>query len=169
VSDLTLGRKKYAEVQGQVAAIRTRAEALRERATRLVDEDIEAYGVVARAMTLPRDTEEEKAQRRAAMQEALKGAAEPPLETMGVASDVLRLAGDLVKIGNRSAISDVGTAALAARAGYHAARLNVDANVASVHDVEWVSRMKRAVEALPPPDDVEREVLEVVETSIRGG
>jgi formiminotetrahydrofolate cyclodeaminase len=168
VSDLTLGRKKYADVQEEVAAIKTRSEALREQASRLVDEDIEAYGAVAHAMTLPRETEEEKAHRRAVMQDALKGAAVPPLGTMRVASEVLTLARELVKIGNRSAISDVGTAALGARAGYHAARLNVDANVASVRDPEWVAQVERDVAALPSPDDLEREVVAVVEEATSG-
>jgi formiminotetrahydrofolate cyclodeaminase len=168
VSDLTLGRKKYADVQEQVVAMRERAEALRRRATDLVNEDIEAYGEVARVMTLPRETDEQKEERRSAMQAALKGAAVPPLETMRVASDALRLAAELVRVGNRSAISDVGTAALAARAGYHAARLNVDANVAMVHDGDWVDGMQRELDGLPPLDALEEEVISAVEAAARG-
>jgi formiminotetrahydrofolate cyclodeaminase len=168
VSDLTLGRKKYADVQDKVAEIRGRAEALRRRASELVNEDIAAYGVVAEVMTMPRETEAQKTVRRDAMQAALKGAAIPPLETMRVASEVLDLSRRLVDIGNRSAISDVGTAALAARAGYHAARLNVDANVAMVNDPEWVARIERDLEAVPPPDDQAREVVELVAAASHG-
>jgi formiminotetrahydrofolate cyclodeaminase len=169
VSDLTIGKKKYADVQGQVTQVGEQAESLRARALSLVDEDIRAFEGVARAMTLPRETDEEKAERHRVMQSALKEAAIPPLETMAVAVDVVRLARDLVKIGNRSAISDVGTAALSARAGYHAARLNVWANASSVNDQVWLAEVQEKLAAISPPDDMEREVIAAVEDATGGG
>ena len=142
VANLTLGRKKYADAESRVLEIRAEAERLRDRATRLADEDAEAYGQVAGVLAMPRETDAQKAARRESMEAALKGAVEPPLATMAVAQDVLDLAADLMVIGNRSAISDVGTAAGAARAGYDAALLNVEINLASISDMEWTQSVR---------------------------
>src|SRR5206468_3798771 len=103
-------KKRYAEVEQQVKDIRATAEALRDVALQLVDEDSEAYGRVGAALGLPRASDYEKAERRRAVQAALKDAARPPLETARVSIGVLELAGELVAIGNTAAISDVGTA-----------------------------------------------------------
>jgi formiminotetrahydrofolate cyclodeaminase len=169
VTNLTTGRKRFAGVESSVQEIRKRAEALRDRAQLLIEEDIEAYGRVAAAMSLPRSDESERVARRAAIQDALQRAAVPPLATMRAASEVLDLARLLVGIGNPSAVSDVGSAAAAARAGYDSARLNVEINLASMDDQEWCDSLQREMAALPRSDDRERDVLAATEAVIRGG
>lgn len=168
VANLTLGRPKYADVASQVESILVEAVLIRDHAAALAEEDVEAYGKVAAAMALPRGDEDDKIRRRTAIQDALKAAAVPPLETMRAADRVSQLAGDLVRIGNRSAISDVGTAALAARAGFHAARLNVEINLASIRDEEWVAEMRLQLRSLADPDALEAAVLRESEAAIRG-
>lgn len=150
VGNLTIGRKKYAAAEERVAQIREEALALQTRAVRLADEDVEAYGRVARVLGMPRDTDAEKAERREHMQAALKGAVEPPLATMATATRILDLAAELMVLGNQSAISDVGSAAGAARAGFEAALLNVEINLASISDAEWVRHVRQTVDSLPP-------------------
>ncbi len=150
VTNLTLGRRKYAEVAERVTQIREEALSLRARALSLADEDVEAYGRVARVLGMPRETDAEKAERREHMQSALKGAVGPPLETMTTATRVLDLAAELMEIGNRSAISDVGSAAGAARAGFDAALLNVEINLASIADAPWVHDIRKTVDSFPP-------------------
>lgn len=151
VAHLTLGRKRYEGVREQVEAIRDRALQLREQARRLADEDELAYRHVAEALARPRATEEERSARRKKVQEALKGAAEPPLKVMRVASDLAQLAGELAGIGSRSAISDVGTASWLASAAYEAARLNVEINLAGVDDPDWVQDVRKAALEIPDP------------------
>jgi formiminotetrahydrofolate cyclodeaminase len=168
VCALTIGRKKYAAVEAEVERIQHVASGLRDRAIVLAEEDVAAYGRVADVLSLPRSTDDEKATRRERMQEALKGAALPPLETMRVASQVLDLAGTLVSIGNTSAVSDVGTSALAARAAYHAARLNVVINLAAISDGQWVEQFQQAMDDVPPPEAIERSILQRAEAIIRG-
>lgn len=168
VANLTMGRKKYAAVEDRVSEIRTRAQTLGRRATALIEEDIRAYGAVHAAMTLPKETDEERSRRRAAMQSALKGAAEPPLATMRVATDLVDLAGQLVEIGNRSAVSDVGTAALAGRAAFHSARLNVEINFSAVQDQTWLAATRDELEGLRSPDDTVQDIMLRVEAAIRG-
>lgn len=168
VANLTIGRPKFSAVEREVTAIRDEAQQLRDRAASLAEEDIAAFQHVAHAMSLPRKSDEEIAGRRRQMQDALKGAAIPPLETMRVSSRLLVLAGSLAPIGNPSAVSDVGTAALAARAGFHAARLNVEINVAAVRDTQWVGQIQSKLGAFADADEIESQVLRATEKAIRG-
>jgi methenyltetrahydrofolate cyclohydrolase len=167
VSNLTLGRKKYADVETRVLEIRGEAERLRERATQLSDEDVLAYGRVAGVLAMPRETDAQKVERRESMQAALKGAVEPPLATMATAGGVLDLAADLMRIGNRSAISDVGTAAGAARAGFDAALLNVEINLASISDAQWVESIRVRLDSFSPVADRADAIAEYVLAAIR--
>ncbi|MDQ2743221.1 MAG: cyclodeaminase/cyclohydrolase family protein [Chloroflexota bacterium] len=168
VCNLTLGKKRYAAVEPRIRTALQEAGELRDRARQLGDEDVEAYGAVARVLALPRVTEEEKATRAARLQDALRGAAVPPLETMQLASQVLYLAGDLVDIGNSSAISDIGTAAASARAGFEAARLNVEINLAGIQDQEWALATRRAMDQIPAPELLEQTIMQKVTSIIRG-
>lgn len=159
VCSLTLGRKRFEDVEDRVQEIRARADVLGNRARELVDEDATAYSRVAEAMSLPRETDDDRQERASKIQLALKGAAVPPLETMRVAAEVANLAEALVKIGNPSAITDVGTAALQARAAFHAARLNVLINLSAVKDASWVDATKQEAESIPDPAAVCAHVL----------
>jgi formiminotetrahydrofolate cyclodeaminase len=166
VANLTVGRKKYAEVEVRAMQIRDEALALRTRASGLAIADARAYGKVAAVLEMPKDTEEQKAVRRERMQRALQGAVEPPLETMQSASRVLDLAAELMTIGNRSAISDVGTAAGAVRSSFDAARLNVEINLASIRDGIWVQGIRSKLDNFPSvatrADEISRYVLSVI-------
>lgn len=169
VCDLTMGRKRFAEVQDRVRDLRAEAQNMLRRATELADEDAEAYGRVAQAMALPRETDAEKTSRRERIQDALKGAALPPLETMRVASGVARLSADLVSVGNPSAITDVGTAALVSVAAYDAARLNVLIDLASVQDGAWAAELRAALGEVPEPDRWNIEVQRQVQSALEHG
>lgn len=168
VANLTLGRKKYADVQARAQEVLERATALRGRAWQLVAEDSAAYGRVAEVMTLPRQTEADRAVRRERMQAALKGAALPPLETMAVAREVLEVARELAEFGNRSAVSDIGSAALAAAAGSAAARLNVEINLAGIKDEAWVTETRARMVSLDVSHGAVAPVMDQVQAIIGG-
>lgn len=168
VGNLTVGKKRYAEVEEQVVALRDEAARLQSKAQGLSADDAAAYRLVHDAMQLPRDTDELRAERTHSVQDALAGAAIPPLQTMQVSLAIISLAGQMSGIGNRSAISDAGTAALSAQSAFYAARLNVLINLASVKD-ESVSRsIRERMEALGKPDEATKAVLERVEDVIEG-
>jgi len=102
------------------------------------------------------------------MQAALKGAVGPPLATMKSARDAMRLAAELAAIGNPSAISDVGSAALALDAGYYAAKLNVEINLAAIRDEHFVAEIRGQ---MPDDGDIDtgrRNTVDMVLKSIRG-
>lgn len=168
VANLTLGRKRYQAVQDQAERVLAEAETLRRRAQELVSEDVEAYGKVAAALSLPRESEQQKSDRQRSLQQALMAAVAPPLDTMRVASRVALLAKDLVSFGNRSAISDVGVAILSARSGYRAAKLNVEINLGSIRDPSWVAETRASMSRVPDPEIVEPQVMQQIEAVIHG-
>jgi formiminotetrahydrofolate cyclodeaminase len=168
VAELTVGREKFAAVELEVREIRDRAAELQTHARSLVDADVEAFSRVSEAMKLPRATDEEKSLRRQAVQDTLKGAVGPPLATMKSASDLMGLATRLAPIGNPNAISDVGSAALAIDAGYYAAKLNVEINLAAIKDEHFVQEIRGQMPVDSTIDDGRKRTVNLVLKSIRG-
>jgi len=138
VASFTVGREKFATVEGEVRALLGRSEQLRAELERLTQADTEAYGQVAAAQKLPRATEAEKAEREGALQEALKAAAEVPREAMRACHGVLKIAAGLLEKGNPSLITDVGVAAKLALAAMECATLNVEINLMYIKDRAYV-------------------------------
>lgn len=143
---LTIGRQKYAEVEEEMRQVLLRSEALRRRLQELVQEDMEAYGELAAAYKLPRESEEAKAVRRQAIQRALVRATEVPLEVATVAREVLALAQTVAEKGNRLAVSDAGIAGVLGEAAVRAAGFNVWINLASSEDSAYRSRMEKRLQ-----------------------
>jgi glutamate formiminotransferase/formiminotetrahydrofolate cyclodeaminase len=132
VAGLTIGKKKYAEVEAQMQAVHVHAEKLREDLTYAVDDDAGAFEAVMGAYRLPKDTPEEKSARTSSIQSATINAAHVPLHVAEGAVKVMELALLCVENGNVNAISDAASAAAMAKAGLTAAGYNVRINVASL-------------------------------------
>jgi formiminotetrahydrofolate cyclodeaminase len=156
VANLTIGKKKYADVQDEIEGVLSKSEGLRLELTELMDEDAAAFDKVMDAMKLPKETDEEKAARTDAMQAALVDAAMVPLAVMEKCVEVIALAEVAAEKGNKNAVSDAGVAALMGRAGAHAAKLNVMINLswidASAHK-GFVEKAGRAIEDLAAAAD----------------
>ena len=131
VARLTVGRKKYAEVDAEFRGILERAEDLRVRLMALGEQDAASYAAVSAAYGIPKEKE---AERRAAIQEALLGASRVPLESLRAAGEVAALAARAAEAGNRNAASDAGVGALLAGAAARGAAYNVQINVTSLPD-----------------------------------
>jgi glutamate formiminotransferase/formiminotetrahydrofolate cyclodeaminase len=147
VAGLTVGRKRYADAEGEMQEIAHVARALGERLHALVQEDADAYGLVSTAYKMPKDGELADA-REAAIQSALRKAAEVPLETARACSDVARLAATCAAKGNVNTLSDSGVAALLAEAACRGAAYNVWINVASMSDRAAGEALTAEVDAL---------------------
>ena len=130
------------EETADLAAAAARLRPLRDRLIGLVDTDSEAYAAVAAAFKLPKNTDEEKAARKAAVQTATKQATEVPLETMRACRDAVRHAVIVARCGNRNATSDVGVALELLVAGTRGAGLNVDINLGGLADEAYVERAR---------------------------
>ncbi|HEX5416686.1 MAG TPA: cyclodeaminase/cyclohydrolase family protein [Chloroflexota bacterium] len=134
VCNLTIGRPKFATVEEQLTRVRAESELLRARLLATAEADAQAYGAVAAAYRLPRATADERAARAAAIQNALAGAAQPPLEAMELGRQLLTLALQTAADGNPNVVSDAGVAAELAVATVRAAALMVRANLAELTD-----------------------------------
>ena len=169
VANFTVGREKFAVVEEEVQALLSRSEELRQTLEGLTQEDTEAYGQVAAAQKMPRGTDEEKASRRVAMQEALKAAAEVPRKAVRAAHGVVTVAGELVGKGNPNLITDVGVAAKFAVSAMECAALNVEINLAYIKDESYNEACRK--EMAPLLEEGARlgcEVWDTVQTRMRG-
>ncbi len=142
VCRLTIGRKKYADIEPEMKAILQKSETLRARLTGLVTEDVAAFDAVMAAFGLPKSTDTEKLARREAIQSALKEATRVPLETARSCAEVIALAKPVAEKGNINAASDAGSAAQSALAGLRSAALNVYINLGSIRDERFVTEME---------------------------
>ena len=167
VANLTLGKKDYVNVQDDIQRLVKESEALRHKCQELLDADVAAYSEVSRVSKMPRDTDEQKAARSAAMQAALKNATAVPMELAQVCVDVLRLCPEATAKGNVRAVSDVGVAALMAEAGLRAAALNVLINLGSIKDEVFVGKERLKLYALlAGTSDLKERVLKEVEAKL---
>jgi formiminotetrahydrofolate cyclodeaminase len=134
VSNLTLGKEKYKDVQPQIEQLLGESEKLRREMQDLIQKDTEVYGGLSEVYKMPKNTDAEKAARTARMQEALKLACQVPFEIGLKSLEVAKLAGRAAEIGNVAAVSDAGVAVLLAQACAQSAALNVKINVNSIKD-----------------------------------
>jgi len=170
VSGLTLGKEKYKDVQPEVKDILEAAKALLSRLEELVEADIAEFNNFMAAYHLPRGTDVEKQARETAMQKALKGATDTPMEIAGVCLKVLRLTDRLSTIGIKMAISDVGVAALMAEAALEGVLLSVEINTPMISDRDYVLRIIREKEQMSAEARILRDaILAVVRDRIGSG
>ncbi|HXY62489.1 MAG TPA: cyclodeaminase/cyclohydrolase family protein [Nitrospirota bacterium] len=134
VSNLTLGKEKYKDVQQQIETLLKESEKLRTEMQDLIQKDTEAYGALSDVYKMPKNTDGEKAARTAKMQEALKKACQVPFEIGLKSLEVAKLAERAADLGNVAAVSDAGVAVLLAQACAQSAALNVKINVNSIKD-----------------------------------
>lgn len=134
VCNLTLGKPKFAAFEAQNSAALAAAEQARRAALQLADDDARVFEAVIAAYKLPRATDDERAARTAAVQDALVAAAAVPLRTAELAATVIGLAAGLLEGTNPNVVSDIAVAASTARAALDASVVNVEINLASITD-----------------------------------
>lgn len=167
VCALTVGKKKYADVQELAVESQRKAEELKARFVDVMDRDTEAFNAVSAVFAMPKDTDEQKAARKAAMQEALKGCTKTPFEMMQLACETLELTRSLVGRLNASAASDLGCSALSLRAAIQGAWLNVLINISGIADEAFAAEYRKNGEALlakalPLADEIYEEILKTM-------
>ena len=148
VCNLTLGKKGYEGVQADIEALCARSEALRHEMVDLLEADVAAYTAYSQTAKMPKDTDEQKAVRTAAMQDALKNAAMPPMHIAEAAVKIMDLCVPAAEKGNRWAVSDAGVAVLMAEAALRAAALNVLINLGTIKDQDFVAEKRAHLDGL---------------------
>ncbi len=137
VASLTVGKKKYAAVDEKMQQLITQSGKLRSEMEDLVDRDTEAFNSFMAAMKLPKDTDEEKAARSQAMQDALKSSCLVPLRIAELTLDIADLALVAALEGNSNAVTDAGVSARLCEAAFFAGSYNVRINLLSVKDEKF--------------------------------
>lgn len=169
VGNLTVGKKKYADVEADVAAAMSRLEEARERMVRLAQEDGEVFAPLAAAYGLPAGTEEEKARKAQVMEENLLAASLVPLRIMELAVEVLSDLEELEKKGSVMAVSDVGVAVQFARTAVTGAVMNVYINTKSMKNREKAQEINdRAGKALEEGIRLADQVYNIVLGRLKG-
>lgn len=148
VANLTVGKKKYADVEEEIIDIRGQLEVLREELVTLTDKDAEAFEPLSKAYGLPKDTQEQKEEKERVMEKALYEASIVPLQIMRTVSKVIGLLKVLGEKGSRIAVSDVGVAVLFARAALEGASLNIYINTRLMKDREQAEKLNRESDEL---------------------
>ena len=148
VCSLTIGKKKYAEVQEDVAELRRQSERLRTQLIGLIEADGQVFTQVSQAMKMPRNTDEEKEKRAAKLEEALKAATNVPMEVAETCVAVMNLCRPAAEKGNVNAVSDAGVAILMAEAGLRSASLNVLINLGWITDQDFVRVTRTQLDSL---------------------
>ena len=164
VCGLTKGKKKFAEFNDLAVEAEVKALALKDRFVDVMDRDTEAFNVVSAAFGMPKETDEEKAARSAAIQKGLEGCTATPFEMMEIAVETLELTDSILGKSNDSAASDLGVSALSLRAAIQGAWLNVLINIGSLKNKELAEDYRAKGEAmlakaLPLADKIYETVL----------
>ena len=148
VAGLTIGKKKYADVEEEM---KEAVEPMKAVCAQLLDDikrDSESFDQYMQALTLPKEAEEEKAARTEAMQNGLKAAVEVPLSVAKAACGILPYAETMVVKGNKTAVTDALVATMMARTAVLGAGFNVKINLESIKDQEYVDRIGKEVAEL---------------------
>ncbi len=167
VASLTLGKKKYAEYEDIAKETIEKANKIKVQFVDVLDRDTEAFNGVSAVFAMPKNTDEEKAARKEAMQKALKACTETPMEMMELCLESLKVTESILGKFNTSAASDLGVSALSIKAAVQGAWLNVLINLAGINDEEYVKEYKAKGQkildqVLPLADKIYNEILSII-------
>lgn len=145
VANLTIGKKGYEEFEEEMKEISAAVLEYRKKLIADIDKDSNAYDAVMAAYRLPKSNDEERDRRSGAIQEALKNAVLVPMEVAKMGLDIIKMAGNIVRDGNKNAITDGAVAAMMARTALLSALYNVKINLSSIKDEAFVNEISDQV------------------------
>ena len=148
VSNLTVGKKGYENVQTEMNKLSITAQALKDELLKAIDQDTLAFNKVMSAFKLPKNTDKQKIEKSAATEEALKEATLIPFQVLKNCVFALELAKKVALKGNKNSISDAGVAGLTAQTGSEGAYYNVVVNLPKIRDIEFKSKIKKQAASL---------------------
>lgn len=148
VGSLTVGKKKYADVQEDILALKAKADALQQELFLLAAKDAEVFEPLSKAYGLPKDTPEEQAHKAEVMEKALKECSAVPLSIMEKCCEAIELQREFAAKGTVIAVSDAGCGVILCKAALQAAALNVFINTKSMADRAFASEIDRRADAM---------------------
>ncbi len=170
VGSLTTGKKKYADVQGDITELMGRAERIQGELLDLVQADAEAFEPLSRAYGLPKETEEERARKAEVMERCLEDACSVPMQIMEKCCEAIDVTEDFAEKGTKIAISDAGVSAMMLRAALGGASLNVFINTKSMKDRAYAEDLnKKTDDLVAQTTEICDKVYSQVKTILIGG
>ncbi len=164
VGNLTIGKKKYEDVEEDIKKIISSSEKLRYELSQLIEEDVKAFNNFMATYKMPKETEDEKKMRTEKIQEALVEAAKVPLKTAYKCLDIMILSQEVAEKGNINVISDAGVAVLMAEAALESAILNVKINLRMIKDEKVREELSSSIKEILFKEKGQKEkVLGIVE------
>ena len=164
VGNLTVGKKKYEDVEEDIKKIISSSEKLRYELSQLIEEDVKVFNNFMATYKMPKETEDEKKVRTEKMQQSLIEAAKVPLKVAYKCLDILSLSQEVAEKGNVNVISDAGVAALMAEAALESAILNVKINLKMIKDERITEELSSSLKELLLKEKGQKEkVLGIVE------
>jgi glutamate formiminotransferase/formiminotetrahydrofolate cyclodeaminase len=160
VAALTHNKKGYEEQNERMEKLGVESQALMRQQIDAIDRDTDAFNSVMDCFSMPKKTDEEKAARDKAIQDATKEATMEPFRTLERTLPSLDWATEAAKYGNRNSLSDAGVAGLMARAAAHGAYYNVLINLSSIEDDAWTSKLKKQADEILKGVDAKSHSLE---------
>jgi len=141
VGSLTVGKKKYIDVEERMQELKTQSDDLQNRLLALIEGDAKCFEPLAQAYGLPAATDEEKATKAKVMEEALKVACTVPVEIMETCCEAIDIMVEFAQKGSVLAISDAGVGAAFCKAALKGASLNVYINTKAMKDREYAESL----------------------------
>ena len=168
VAGLTIGKKGYEDTAEIMKHIQTLALTQKTGFVADIDRDSEAYNKVFDCFKLPKNTDEEKNIRSAAIQEATKFAALVPMQVARNAYELMGIIADVAKLGNRNAVTDACVAMMSARSAVLGALMNVRINLGSLKDRTFVEQLQSEADELERKACTkEKELLDAINQDLR--
>lgn len=167
VCNITVGKKGYEEVEGDMKDVLKQAEELRGRLTDMIRADVEVFDRLMASYGLPKETDDEKAVRSEEIQSSLKEATDVPLSCARACAEAIELCRRAAEKGNLNVISDAGVAVVAADAALKSAALNVYINVGSIKDKAFAEGRSTELEKiLKSAEGQTSEIYELVKSKL---
>ena len=167
VGNLTIGKKKYEDVEEDIKKIISSSEKLRYELSQLIEEDVKVFNNFMATYKMPKETEDEKKVRAEKIQESLIEAAKVPLKVAYKCLDILSLSKEVAEKGNINVVSDAGVAVLMAEAALESAILNVKINLRMIKDEKVRTELSSFIKEILFKEKGQKEkVLEIVDSKI---
>lgn len=148
VSNLTAGKKKFADVFDKMVKLGDNSQKLKSQLLKLIDEDTDAFNEVMNAYRLPSGNDHEISAKNLAIERANQVATNVPLKVASACAEAMTLAIEAATLGNPNSISDAGVAGEMAHAGAHGAVLNILINLSNITDLEYCNNLRNKSEQI---------------------
>ena len=161
VGALTVGKKKYADVEDEIKDLMKKAETLSSRLLACIEKDAKAFEPLSKAYGIPKDDPS----REEIMEKCLRAAAEVPMEILDLCCETIELLKDFGEKGSRIVISDAATGAAICRGAMYGAAINVKVNTKAMKDRAYAENLNQHVDEMlekygPMADDIYNRIME---------